>query len=388
MAFTAEEIKSMQDPESKVGDWFMSATYSVLLSMENDGNVYEYIESMRRVDGTVTASIVRAAFAKFKVTVDEWALGSPDFDVITRSFNADREPVTIPDVIQDALKSARITADELRLTRQLVPADYQKVNKVIEALGGKWNKRSQAHLFAEKNAEEAVADYLETGKIDAVETEDFNYFPTPRSLADTLVKMSGIGPDSLVLEPEAGTGGIALAAAAVVPRENIVCYEIQQKHCTALRELGFQVECVDFLQVEPTPVFSAILMNPPFRRQLDIDHVVHALGFVKPGGTLTAIMSSAITFRKNRKTLEFLRILEEHNGVVIENEAGSFKESGTMAGTVRIKMFKPNATAVDIANASTIIFENPPTPAVIPATPVPANLKQPTTPLAQTAFDF
>jgi hypothetical protein len=36
MAFTAEEIKSMQDPDSKIGDWNMSATHSVLLWMEND----------------------------------------------------------------------------------------------------------------------------------------------------------------------------------------------------------------------------------------------------------------------------------------------------------------------------------------------------------------
>jgi predicted RNA methylase len=388
MAFTAEEIMSMQDPDSKIGDWSLSATHSALLWMENDGRIYEYIESMRRIDGTTTAAIVQTAFTKFKVTVDDWALGSPDFDVIARRYNEDREPVAIPDIIQGALKSALVTADELRLTRQLDPADYKKVNQVIEALGGKWSKRRQAHLFAEANAEEAVAEYLETGKIDTFEAVDFNYFPTPRSLADTLVKLSGIGPESLVLEPEAGTGGIALAAAAVVPRENIVCYEIQQKHCATLRELGFQAECVDFLKVAQTPVFDAVLMNPPFRKQLDIDHVLHALGFVKPGGTLTAIMSTGVTFRKNRKTLDFLRILEEYKGVIIENEAGSFKESGTMAGTVRIKMFKPQATAVDVANASTIVFESTTPPGAIPPTPVSAKPMPLAAPVAQAAFDF
>jgi hypothetical protein len=192
---------------------------------------------------TATASVIRSAFEKFDVQVDEWALGSPDFDVIARSFNEDRDPVVIPDVIQTALKTAAISSGEVRLTQQLDAADYRKVNKIIEALGGKWNKRSQTHVFAQGNADEAIADFLETGKIDTVEVEDFNYFPTSRPLADSVVKLSGIGPESLVLEPEAGTGGIALAAAAIVPRENIVCYEIQQKHCATLRELGFQVEC-------------------------------------------------------------------------------------------------------------------------------------------------
>jgi hypothetical protein len=67
-------------------------------------------------------------------------------------------------------------------------------------------------------------------------------------------------------------------------------------------------------------------MNPPFARQADIDHVLHAMQFLRRGGLLVAIMSASVKFRSNAKTAAFRRL----GGRILELPDGSFKTSGTM----------------------------------------------------------
>jgi hypothetical protein len=81
-------------------------------------------------------------------------------------------------------------------------------------------------------------------------------------------------------------------------------------------------------------------VNPPFERQQDIDHVLHAFKFLKPSGRLVAIMSASVTFRENKKTLEFREFIRQH-GHLEHNPEGSFKESGTMVNTVTVVLYKP-----------------------------------------------
>ncbi|WP_424627569.1 hypothetical protein [Bradyrhizobium sp. SYSU BS000235] len=90
----------------------------------------------------------------------------------------------------------------------------------------------------------------------------------------------------------------------------------------------------DFTLVHPEPIFDRAVMNPPFPRQADIDHVMHAIGFLKPGGRIVAIMSAAITFRGDTKTTRFRDLIEERRGFIKPLPTGSFKSSGTMVNTV------------------------------------------------------
>lgn len=345
MKFTQDELLVMQNPYSNSQYWEMTATRSAMLTMENDAQIVGFIDAARRIDGTATVEAIKGAFMKFKVAVDEWAVGEPDFKVMADLFNEDREPIVVPDTILLPLRTASITNTQLVLTMQLERADYDKVNKVIEALGGKWKKGAKAHIFTDVDAEEAVANYLETGKLEPV--ENFGFFPTPKVLGRILVNAAFLTEDSLVLEPEAGVGGLAELCAEIVPKVNITCYEIQERNCVKLREQGYTVQKADFLMVTPVQRFTHVIMNPPFARQADIDHVTHALKFLKPGGTLNAIMSAGITFRKNRKTMDFLKLLEQCSGCIVENEPDAFKESGTMVRTVRIRLTKPPEITID-----------------------------------------
>jgi hypothetical protein len=285
MQFNEAELLAIQYPRSE--HYGISATYSASLTMGNCAKIHAKIDALRRVDGTVTAADVKSVYLSENVKLDEWAHGEVVFSQIADDFNEGREPESIPDVIRDSLTTMTVIGNSAKLSAQLERADYAKVNKILEALGGKWNKKAGAHLFAGCDPEEVIANYLETGKLD--KPEKFGFFPTPAPLARELVKLAGLQPGHTVLEPEAGVAGIANICAEVTGKGNVVCYEIQQKNCDVLRGLGFKVEQADFLTVEPTQQFDRVILNPPFEKQADIDHVKHAFRFLKPGGTLAAI---------------------------------------------------------------------------------------------------
>lgn len=393
MKFTEAELLAIQFPRSE--HYGVSATYSASLTMGNCVKIHKAIDARRRVDGTVTAADVEAVYKAANVQLDEWALGPVNFAEIADDFNDGREPESIPDVIRDSLTTMTVIGSSAKLSAQLERADYAKVNKILEALGGKWNKKAGAHVFAGCDPEEVIANYLETGKLD--KPEKFGFFPTPAPLARELVKLAGLKPGDTVLEPQAGVGGIANICAEVVGKGNVTCYEIQQKNCDVLRSLGFQVEQADFLTVEPTRLFSKVICNPPFEKQADISHVLAGFRFVEPGGTMAAIMSIGVTFRTNSKTTQFRAFLESMGAKIKVNDKDAFKESGTAAQTVSIVFQKPHDWPVE-APARIEVAHPSPAPllalgadleAVAPALAIVARIQPKSKPQpAQACFSF
>ncbi len=74
-------------------------------------------------------------------------------------------------------------------------------------------------------------------------------------------------------------------------------------------------------------------MTPPFAKQADIQHVLHAYDFLKPGGLLVAVMSAGITFRSGRAE-EFRKLVADRGGSIDPLPDAAFKESGTDVRTV------------------------------------------------------
>lgn len=337
MQFSEADLKAMQFPNSE--HYNMSATCSASMTMHNCGKTHKLIDKRRRVDGTVTAADVKAIFHETEVKIDDWAHGEVNFHELAIHFNEERDPEPLADAVRDSLVSMTITDNKVKLASQLSQKDYAKVNKILEGLGGKWNRKAGAHIFEDVDPEEAVANFLETGKLE--KPKKFGFFPTPEKLARELVLRAGLQPGDTVLEPEAGVGGLATICAEVVGTENVTCYEIQPKNCAVLRNLGFKVTQADFLAIEPVEQFTHVILNPPFENQADIDHVMHAFRFLAPGGTMAAIMSIGVTFRTNRKTSEFRTFLDSMGAQIIVNDKDAFKESGTAAQTVTITFQKP-----------------------------------------------
>ena len=235
------------------------------------------------------------------------------------------------------LSRVTVTGNNIELTcGQLDRKQYQAVNKVLENMGGKWNRKAKAHIFPDDPTDKLEAVLL-TGEI--VKPEKYGYFPTPPELAKHVIELAVIMPYHMVLEPSAGQGGIA----DEIPQcKQIDLVELLDNNVAVLLEKGYNVIQRNFLSYpKEQPLYDRIIMNPPFEKQRDIDHVLHAYSFLKPGGRLVAIMSSSITFRENKKTLEFRQLLDDTSAHVERNPEGSFKVSGTMVNTVTVVMDKP-----------------------------------------------
>lgn len=236
----------------------------------------------------------------------------------------------VSDDVLSVLSSAEVDGMALRLTGQLDRAMYTKVNKVIEAAGGKWDRKAKAHMF-NKAASDRVDEIILTGEVE-VPKDEFNYFPSPPDVVARLIELAepfGM----LVLEPSAGQG--AIACACVDAGAAVDCIELMEENYQALLQAGLmKVIKADFLSVTPDPIYNRVVMNPPFARQQDIKHVNHALKFLKPDGLLVAVMSSSVTFRDNKLTQDFRDMIRARGGEIEALQEGAFKASGTMVRTV------------------------------------------------------
>ena len=145
-----------------------------------------------------------------------------------------------------------------------------------------------------------------------------------------------------VLEPSAGLGAIARLVLQA-PGAELTCVEVHAERAQVLTSLCPRVRHRDFLDLTPRGLgsFDRIVMNPPFDGGRDIDHVVHALKFLKPGGILASVMSAGVEFREDRKTADFRAQVERYGGHFSDLPPESFAESGTRVNTVIVKIRAP-----------------------------------------------
>lgn len=251
--------------------------------------------------------------------------------------------------IISVLQGASVTGNELRIVDRLTPAWYKKTADVLCELGGQWSTPKQAHVFA-SCPRDALAQVITTGEL--LTSRDYEFFPTPPELVQRLLLQTGLQAGMTMLEPQAGSGAIALAAAEVVGKDKVTCYELMPRNVERLRDLGFELDGgVDFLQVTPEPRYSVVCMNPPFSGGKDITHVEHAMKFLVPGGRLGAITSTTWRTATNAKSRAFRAWVKEHAIEVSEIERGAFKAAGTDVPTVMLVLQAPvvgnHGTAVD-----------------------------------------
>ena len=254
---------------------------------------------------------------------------------------------TIENDVLVVLSTLEIEGNNVRITRQLDRKLYLAVNKVLERIGGKWNRRAKAHVFDADPADRLEA-VIESGVLDPeVKT---GYFPTPAEIVDKMIELADLGASQRILEPSAGQGHIADKIVRRlrdmhVPTIDVRICETLPENVRALKENGWIVEG-DFFEFKSEChlrdiTFDRILMNPPFENQSDLLHVAIAFSMLAPDGILIAIMSAGVTFRENKKTVEFReKILEPHCTHLKHLPSGTFKESGTMANTIMLRLEK------------------------------------------------
>ena len=240
----------------------------------------------------------------------------------------------LTDDVRAVLARSAITEDRVYLPQeQLERALYVAVDKVLRAAGGKWNKHLQCHSFT-RDPRQTLAPYLATGAVPKIQ-QQLQSFYTPPALAAQVVELAALEPWMTVLEPSAGMGALALAAAAVVPKAQITCIDSDDVACAALTSAGFPVVLQqDFLTWTRHELYDRVLTNPPFANGQDMAHIQRAHQCLVADGRMVAIVP-AMTGKKTRKHTEkaFNHFLEQYLEQRIEIPAGAFAESGTQVAT-------------------------------------------------------
>ncbi|MBH0115014.1 DUF4942 domain-containing protein [Novosphingobium sp. YJ-S2-02] len=204
---------------------------------------------------------------------------------------------------------------------------------------------------------EAIGDGYDTSEADDAPSfhltpaKNFGEFFTSEEVARQVMERAEIRAGQRVLEPSAGNA--ALAKPAREAGADVTCVEIQPGLAHELGVLhGFaNVIEGDFLALDPahfTP-FDCIVMNPPFDRGRDCDHVRHAYEFLKPGGVLVAIMSARAEFAEDKRHKALHRLVEQAAPVSrwgrqskwFDLPPGSFAHAGTNVNTVILAIRKP-----------------------------------------------
>lgn len=253
-----------------------------------------------------------------------------------------------PDV-RAVLEKATIGADRLALNGQLDRSLYVAVNKILEAGGGKWDKKAKVHLF-DRDPREVFGLVAATGKITVEKVVDeqqtFQAFYTPDDLADRMVKLAQIDATSIILEPSAGNGALIRAMLrGGADRRRISAIEIRERETeTIFTDLRVAVKTCDFLEfgtVLDREFFTTIVANPPFAKDQDISHIEHMLAFLKPGGRLVTISSPGWTFRTTKRHVAFRERVSGPLWTREELPEGTFKESGTNVRAMLLTYHKP-----------------------------------------------
>jgi len=249
----------------------------------------------------------------------------------------------ISNEVLSVLAECRVEGNILFLPEQQLERKlYEAVNKCLTNIGGKWNRVKKGHVFDYK-PDEALENLVLTG-----ETEDlkkkFQFFPTPREVAELMCELAELSADSHVLEPSCGEGDLA----DVIYEQGVefLCgIELNHEKNKQLTGKPYTVITgVDFLVFATDEAlkrnWTHIIMNPPFSKQQDIDHIRAAYNILQPRGVLVSVVSISPFFRTNRKSEEFREWLDENGAEVVDIPAGAFKASGTDIATKVIKIIK------------------------------------------------
>ena len=152
-----------------------------------------------------------------------------------------------------------------------------------------------------------------------------DFFPTPAAVTEEMLAAADIRPGMAVLEPSAGMGHIAdrIREKGVEP----VVAELEPQKRELREAKGYEVVGKDFMKdFSEGKSYDRIVMNPPFSKRQDTEHVRRAYDLLKPGGRLVAIVSEGSFFGKDSKAAEFRDWLEKVGGTSEKLAEGSFND--------------------------------------------------------------
>ena len=177
----------------------------------------------------------------------------------------------------DILKTSAFDGCKLILPDGLARPVYVLVNKVIEALGGKWNRKAKGHLFP--SDAQALIEAVTNGDAPKMPKKNpLAFYRTPQAVIDRMMAYADLDDLSeaeqwsyRVLEPSAGDGAIAREILRTAPHVDLTAIELDPVRCAALaqvlsgRTIANEMDFLQFIEakdIDGKPLnYDLVLMN-------------------------------------------------------------------------------------------------------------------------------
>ena len=159
------------------------------------------------------------------------------------------------------------------------------------------------------------------------------FFPTPDHLGSRVIDLAEIDDGMSLLEPGAGFGSLLdlLKHKPYLDHLDIYCCEINYSLSRILELKKYNVIDSDIMHLK-TGAFDRIIMNPPFEKGQDMDHVTHCFkNLLARNGILVSIVSAGAISGQTTKHIAFKELILEH-GETYPVEAGAFKGAFNSTG--------------------------------------------------------
>ena len=249
--------------------------------------------------------------------------------------------------IKDASYYAKQLSESVTKGRRDHKLGFDNIGTMRKVLSDYVDLQSGVKVDPEQKKKQAIKD--KENAIRFVKIPGF--FPTPAPLIELVIDKADIKSGHRVLEPEGGKGDLAQAAKDAGGTVEVA--ETQNSLREILTDKGFNLVGNDMLEITAGG-YDRIVMNPPFENGQDREHVQHAYTLLKPEGRLVAIMSQGPFNRSMKADVAFREWFESVNGVMEDNQEGSFKGKAafreTGVSTVTVVIDKPASEDVsDVA---------------------------------------
>lgn len=260
---------------------------------------------------------------------------------------------------EDAILDGRSYTTQPRYSHQKAET-YETVDRGLTV---RRFKNGNAHVFFDKWAlldiNRALAEFYgevlpdvdpqnPTKAPSTAVAKDLQFYWTPPDVVRAALDFAGIHsrdyyrgdrPQLHILEPSCGDGRIMDA----VRERGFYCFGIEYHagRAAEAKSKGHPVHVANFLEQhppsDPAHLFDKVVMNPPFYGKHYAKHVRHALKFLKPKGTLVAILPATARYDHDE-----LHDLAPDKGNCSNNwrdlPTASFAEAGTNVPTVMLRL--------------------------------------------------
>jgi hypothetical protein len=150
---------------------------------------------------------------------------------------------------------------------------------------------------------------------------NFEFYPTPETLAIKAVHKFKSKDFKRILEPSAGRGDLLkpFDSAFRYNKDKIDCIELDLNNQAILREKGYSVVDSDFMQFSGSALYSHIIMNPPF--SVGVDHALKAWELLYNGEVVCILNAETIKNPYSAKRKLLVNLIEQHGSVEFLEDA-------------------------------------------------------------------